>query len=150
MSWILQFDGGPWGWCRDGRDPVAGPVLGSQGRGGNSPRLVRRTPGRTLLRILVSRRGAFVSREYLTEALWPTAPPANPAMNINVLVQRARRALCDPGLVLTAPGGYSFAGTSGCRVDAESFLQSVDTARRLLAGGRGPEALSAYRRALCV
>jgi len=105
---------------------------------------------RTLLRILVSRRGAFVSREYLTEALWPTAPPANPAMNINVLVQRARRALCDPGLVLTGPGGYSFACTSSCRVDAESFLQSVDTARRLLTGGHVREALSAFRQALDV
>ncbi len=33
---------------------------------------------RTLLRILVSHRGAFVPREYLAEALWPKAPRRTP------------------------------------------------------------------------
>ncbi len=46
---------------------------------------------RRLLRILLTRRGGFLSRDFLTEALWPRTPPADPVMNLNVLVKRARR-----------------------------------------------------------
>jgi DNA-binding SARP family transcriptional activator len=63
----------------------------------------------TLIRMLVSRRGSFVSKDVLAEALWPERLPADPAANIEVLVSRARRALGDPSLILTVPGGYAFA-----------------------------------------
>ncbi|MEA2567291.1 MAG: hypothetical protein QOD49_2468 [Actinomycetota bacterium] len=103
---------------------------------------------RTLLRILISRRGAFVTREYLTEALWPKAQPADPVMNVNVLVQRARSALGDQGLIVTGPGGYSFAGAGGCVIDAEVFLAAVGRGRALHAAGDHPAALQEFRLAL--
>src|SRR6266571_8724775 len=87
---------------------------------------------RTLVRVLVTRRGSFVSRDVLTEALWPDGPPADPDLNLNVLVTRARRALGDPSLIHTAPGGYSFVGGAACSVDAEVFLEQVRTGRSLL------------------
>lgn len=60
---------------------------------------------RTLVRILVTRRGTFVSRDVLTEVLWPKRSPADPAASLSVMVNRARRALGDPSLILTGPGG---------------------------------------------
>lgn len=80
---------------------------------------------RTLVRLLVTRRGSFLSRDALVDALWRSEPPADPDLNLNVLVTRARRALGDPALILTGPGGYSFASTPGCTVDTEQFLQLV-------------------------
>src|SRR2546421_2616859 len=91
---------------------------------------------RRLLRILLTRRGEFVSRDFLTEALWPRTAPADPVMNLNVLVKRARSALGNPGLILTGAGGYLFARTERCVVDAEEFLAGVESAREPLAAGR--------------
>ncbi|MGH2708434.1 MAG: AfsR/SARP family transcriptional regulator, partial [Actinomycetota bacterium] len=48
---------------------------------------------RTLVRILATRRGTFVPRDVLIEALWPATSPANPDLNLNVTINRARRAL---------------------------------------------------------
>ena len=100
---------------RDGVEIPAGAFRG---------RLVR-----SLVRMLVTRRGSFVSRDLLIEALWPAGAPADPDLNLNVLVTRARSALGAPSLILTGPGGYSFAGDAACRVDAESFLQFVASGR---------------------
>lgn len=106
-------------------------------------RLVRR-----LVRILVTRRGEFVSRDVLAEALWPGGMPADPAANLRVLVQRARAALADPALIETGPGGYSFTVGGDCLVDTEKFLAAVDTGRRHLAGGQAGLALRELRGAL--
>ena len=46
-----------------------------------------------LLRILMTRRGEFVSHDALTEMLWGDRPPSDPVANLQVLVNRARRAL---------------------------------------------------------
>src|SRR3954449_11473831 len=50
---------------------------------------------RTLLRVLAVRRPDLMSHEALAEALWPDRLPADPAANLGVLVNRARRALGD-------------------------------------------------------
>lgn len=92
---------------------------------------------RSLVRMLVTRRGSFVSRDVLIEALWPAGPPADPDLNLNVLVTRARSALGASSLILTGPGGYSFDGSDACRVDAESFLE-------LVAAGRMTDALAVW------
>lgn len=91
----------------------------------------------SLIRVLASRRGQFVSRDVLTEALWPQTPPADPGLNLKVLVTRARQALGDPSLIVTGPGGYSFARTPSCRIDAEEFLAR-------LAGGDAEGALELW------
>jgi DNA-binding SARP family transcriptional activator/class 3 adenylate cyclase len=103
---------------------------------------------RTLVRVLVTRRGTFVSRDVLAEALWPGRMPADPGANLRVLVQRARAALGDPSLILTGPGGYSFAAGGDCAVDAEAFLSAVDAGRRHLAAGQAGLALRELRAAL--
>jgi DNA-binding SARP family transcriptional activator len=82
---------------------------------------------RTLLRILATRRGSFVSNDALTEMLWPDRHPADPAANLQVLVTRARKALGDPAIIQTGHGGYALAGGTSCQVDAEQFLAAVAT-----------------------
>ena len=103
---------------------------------------------RTLVRILVSRRGQFVSKDELVEALWPERPPADPNRNLEILLVRARRALGDHSLILTRPGGYSFAQDDRCEVDAEIFLAKVEAGRRHLAVGKNRPALRSLEQAL--
>lgn len=87
---------------------------------------------RRLIRLLVARRGSVVTRDALVEALWPRSPPANPDANVNVLVNRARRALGDPALIGTVAGGYVLAEGPSLIVDAQSFADGVETARKRL------------------
>lgn len=103
---------------------------------------------RKLVRVLATRRGAFVSRDALADALWPERPPADPDANINVLVNRARRALGDQTLILTGPGGYSLAAGDRIRVDAELFLATVEAGRAALGAGQPEAALREFRRGL--
>lgn len=81
---------------------------------------------RTLVRILVSRRGTFLSKDVLAEALWPERAPRDPGANLEILMSRARRALSDPSLIVTGPGGYAFVNDERCRVDAEMFSSQVE------------------------
>ena len=99
---------------------------------------------RTLLRVLASRQGQFVSNDVLAEALWSDRHPADPAANLQVLVNRARRAVGRADVIRTCAGGYALAGPASCTVDAEWFLAEVDQAGRL----DGPAALAVYRKAL--
>ena len=93
---------------------------------------------RTLLRVLAVRRPDLVSYDALAEALWADRPPADPAANLNVLVNRARRALGDTDAVVTGPGGYALgAGT----VDLTEFLDGVAAARRAGTAGDPATAL---------
>ncbi|MGH9002130.1 MAG: AfsR/SARP family transcriptional regulator, partial [Acidimicrobiia bacterium] len=103
---------------------------------------------RVLIRVLVTRRGSFVPRDVLAAALWPERMPADPTANLRVLVQRARAALGDPSLIVTGPGGYSFAAGDACVVDTESFLALVRAGQDHLAGGHAAAALRAFRTAL--
>ncbi|MBB4765800.1 BTAD domain-containing putative transcriptional regulator [Amorphoplanes digitatis] len=99
---------------------------------------------RTLLRVLATRQGRFVPNDLLIAALWPQRPPADPAANLQVLVNRARRAVGRPALIHTGPQGYALSGPPGCVVDTEVFLSAVERA----GGLDGRAALSAYRDAL--
>lgn len=49
--------------------------------------------GRTLLKLLLARRGAVVPAEVLVEALWAGRPPADPDANLATLVSRLRATL---------------------------------------------------------
>jgi len=99
---------------------------------------------RALLRILATRRRQLVPHEVLTEMLWPDRAPTDPAANLQVLVNRVRRAVGRPDLVVTGSGGYALTGAPWCVVDAEEFLASV----RRAAGLQGRAALDAYAAAL--
>jgi DNA-binding SARP family transcriptional activator/tetratricopeptide (TPR) repeat protein len=84
---------------------------------------------RTLLRILLSRRGTFVSHDALTEMIWADRPPRDAVANLQVLVNRARRAIGRPDIVQTGAGGYALAGGAECTVDAEQFVAAVARSR---------------------
>ncbi len=99
---------------------------------------------RALVRILVTRRDRIVPNDVLTELLWPDRAPADPAANLQVLVNRARRAVGRPDLVVTGSSGYALTSERWCVVDAERFLADVARAAEL----RGRIALDAYKLAL--
>ncbi|MFN2555643.1 MAG: BTAD domain-containing putative transcriptional regulator [Nitriliruptorales bacterium] len=103
---------------------------------------------RTLVRILAIRRGSFVSRDYLSEALWRARPPRDPAANLRVLVNRARAALGDAGLIETGSGGYAFDVERHCGVDTETFMAKVEAGRQRLASGQARAGLVELRAAL--
>lgn len=81
---------------------------------------------RTMLRVLAVRDGDLVPHDVLAGAVWPQRLPADPAGNLGVLVNRARRALGDPAVVVTGSGGYAL-GT--CDVDVTEFLAHLAAAR---------------------
>jgi class 3 adenylate cyclase/DNA-binding SARP family transcriptional activator/DNA-binding transcriptional ArsR family regulator len=103
---------------------------------------------RSLIRVLLTRRGTFVSHDVLAEALWPGRMPADPVANLKVLVNRARAGLGDPALIVTGPGGYSFTGGDACRVDAEEFVAAAADGRRRLHEGDAVGALAVLGPAL--
>src|SRR6195952_5563472 len=81
---------------------------------------------RALLRVLAVRAPDLVTHEVLAEALWPDRLPADPAANLGVLVNRARRAVAEPRVIVTGTGG-----------DAPGE-GAVDVAEFLPAAGRRP------------
>ncbi|GAA4843357.1 hypothetical protein GCM10023403_01310 [Pseudonocardia benzenivorans] len=98
---------------------------------------------RTMLRVLAVHDGDLVPHDVLADALWPQRLPADPPGNLGVLVNRARRAVGDPGVVLTGAGGYAL---GRCTVDVTEFLGHVAAARTTGPG----EALDRYRAALAL
>ena len=104
--------------------------------------------GRTLIRLLVTRRGTVVPVDVLAEALWPDRQPADPAANVAVLLSRVRRALADPKLISATSGGYLFAAGDCCTVDAELFLDHAERGRADLHSRRPKDALREFRAAL--
>ena len=106
-------------------------------------RLVRR-----LVRVLAVQRGRVVTRDALIEALWGEQAPADPAANLNVLVNRARRALGDAELIQTVAGGYLLRDGAGVVVDAEVFETRVREARADLDAGDAGRALAGSEAAL--
>ncbi len=103
---------------------------------------------RRLVRVLIARRGEHVPKDVLAEALWPLRAPSDPGSNLEVLVSRARRALGDPSLLLTGPGGYAFSTEERCRVDAEELLRSVDGGLARARAGENAAALAEFDRAV--
>src|SRR5439155_6166891 len=112
------------------------------------PGAFRQRLTRSLVQVLLTRRGSYVSRDALTQALWPKRLPADPAANLRVLVNLARRALGDPTLLLTGAGGYSFAGGAACVVDAEVFCAKVEAGQAELSAARPSAALEHLQAAL--
>ncbi len=103
---------------------------------------------RTLIRLLASRCGEPVPRDALADALWPERLPADPAASLEVLVHRARRALGDPALIVTGDGGYAFARSEGCVIDAEEFRTLTEVGRAALREQDWAKALGSFTHAL--
>lgn len=101
---------------------------------------------RALLRILVTERGHLLPHDLLTELLWPDRAPADPAANLQVLVNRARRAVGRSDLIVTGPGGYALTAEPWLVVDVDQFLAQLRRCAEL----NGRDAVRAYRAALAV
>ncbi len=84
---------------------------------------------RQLVRILAAERGRVVSRDSLIEALWGEQLPADPGTNLNVVVNRARRALGEPDVLQTVSGGYLLRDGTEVLIDVERFEELVGQAR---------------------
>jgi DNA-binding SARP family transcriptional activator/tetratricopeptide (TPR) repeat protein len=103
---------------------------------------------RRLLRLLAAQQGQVLTREVLIEALWEQHAPADPDANLNVLINRARRALSDPALIETVSGGYVFRAGPSARVDGERLESCVRRAREGVDRGNPGGALVAAQEAL--
>lgn len=88
---------------------------------------------RMLVRILAVQRGRVASRDALIEALWGEQLPADPATNLNVIVNRARRALGQPAAIVTEGGGYQLRSGPDIVVDVEQFQAHVAEASAAIA-----------------
>lgn len=83
-----------------------------------------------LLKILIARRGAPVSREQLFELLWPGEDPHRYSNRLSVAISTVRRLL-DPqrtkphNTYIELEGGFVSLNMSRITVDAEQFLQSA-------------------------
>ena len=103
---------------------------------------------RELVRILAAERGRVVSRDALIDALWGDQLPADPATNLNVVVNRARRALGQSDVIQTVSGGYVLQDGAEVRVDVERFEELVGKARASRARGDDLTATRAAQAAL--
>ncbi len=88
-----------------------------------------------------------VSAERLAVALWGEDAPPSAAKTVQVYVARLRKALDDPGVLVTTPAGYCLRVGPG-ELDAERFERQVADGRRALAAGRGEDAAAEVRAAL--
>ncbi|MFZ0142346.1 MAG: BTAD domain-containing putative transcriptional regulator, partial [Aeromicrobium sp.] len=103
---------------------------------------------RMLVRILAAQHGRVASRDALIEALWGEKLPADPATNLNVIVNRARRALGQPDAIVTEGGGYRLSTEPDLVVDVEQFQEHVAEASAALARADHEAAAAAAAAAL--
>ncbi len=101
---------------------------------------------RTLLALLASERGRMVPLDRVVDALWASAPPADPAANVATLVSRSRRLLGEG--VLAATGRAYGIASDACTVDLDEAGALTDEAAGRLAAGEPALAAAAARRAL--
>ncbi len=103
---------------------------------------------RMLVRILAAQHGRVASRDALIEALWGDKLPADPATNLNVIVNRARRALGQPDAIVTEGGGYRLSTEPDLVVDVEQFEEHVADASAAMARADHEAAASSAAAAL--
>jgi DNA-binding SARP family transcriptional activator len=104
---------------------------------------------RTILKILLVRRGRVVTADQLIEQLWPDEDPETARRHLHVRVSQLRRILdpdrCSP-VVLTVGDGYTL-DPSSCQVDAAEFEALAEQARGAMEDGRWAPAIEAYEAA---
>src|SRR3954471_8994485 len=102
---------------------------------------------RALLAMLALHANRPVSAERVAVALWGEDTPPRAVKTVQVYVARLRKALGDPEVLMTTPGGYCLRVRPG-ELDAERFERQVADGRRALAAGRGEDAAAELREAL--
>jgi DNA-binding SARP family transcriptional activator len=104
--------------------------------------------GRTLLKLLLARRGAVVPADVAAEALWGEHPPADPDANLATLVSRLR-AVLGPEVVAGDRQGWRFVAGPRAQVDLDEAERLTAEAEARLAG-EPALALAAAERALAL
>ena len=104
--------------------------------------------GRTLLKLLLARRGEVVPADVLVEALWAGRPPADPDGNLATLVSRLR-AVLGPEVIAGDRHGWRFVAGARVEVDLEEAERLAGEAEARLAG-EPALALAAAERALAL
>jgi DNA-binding SARP family transcriptional activator len=107
--------------------------------GGGKPRAV--------LAVLALHANRPVSAERLAVALWGEDAPPTAVKTVQVYVARLRKALDDPDVLVTTPGGYRLRVRPG-ELDAEHFERLVAHGREALTAGRAEHAAAELREAL--
>src|SRR3954454_12042791 len=102
---------------------------------------------RALLAVLALHANQPVTAERVAVALWGEDTPPRAVKTVQVYVARLRKALGDPEVLVTTPGGYCLRVRPG-ELDAERFERQVADGRRALAAGRGEDAAAELREAL--
>jgi predicted ATPase/DNA-binding SARP family transcriptional activator len=102
---------------------------------------------RALLAVLLLHANEPVSAERLAIALWGEDAPAGASKTIQVYVSRLRRALGEPGVLATTPGGYRLRVLPG-ELDADRFKRLAAEGHRALADGAPDRAARLLREAL--
>lgn len=107
---------------------------------------------RTLLKILVARRGRSTTRDFLMEALWPEEDPERLANRLSVALATAR-AVLDPAKrhppdhFVTGDKDAIRLNPANLPVDVESFMAAAERGLALDREGQGEEAESLLRAA---
>jgi DNA-binding SARP family transcriptional activator len=112
------------------------------------PKELASRKGRTLLKLLLARRGEVVPADVLVEALWATRPPADPDANLATLVSRLR-AVLGPEVIAADRQGWRFVAGPWVEVDLEEAARLAGEAEAQLAG-EPARALAAAERALAL
>jgi DNA-binding SARP family transcriptional activator len=94
----------------------------------SGPRLGTRK-ARVLVAALAAGRGAPVSIDLLTEAIWPEAPPRDPQANLATLASRLRRAAGED-IVVPSAAAYALGARVELDLDAARELLAAATARQ--------------------
>ena len=104
---------------------------------------------RALLAVLALHANESVSAERVALALWGDDSPSRAVKTVQIYVARLRKALGDPGVLVTTPGGYYLRVQPG-ELDAERFERRVADGRRALAAGRTKrQPRNCWRRSSC-
>jgi DNA-binding SARP family transcriptional activator len=104
--------------------------------------------GRTLLKLLLARRGSVVPADVLAQALWQGRPPADPDANLATLVSRLR-AVLGPEVIAGDRLGWRFVAGPGIEVDLDEAERLAGEAAARL-GGEPALALAAAERAVAL
>jgi predicted ATPase/DNA-binding SARP family transcriptional activator len=123
-------------------------ILGSlEVRADGGPVTFRGAKPRGLLAVLLLHANEPVSAERLAVALWGNDARADAVKTVQVNVSRLRRALGDPGVLVTTPAGYELRVAPG-ELDAAHFEQLAAEGHRALADGAPERAAETLREAL--
>lgn len=132
------------------RISVLGPFVVQKGDEPLTDKLWRSRQTRTILKLLLTRRGQVVAADQLIDILWPDADERRARRNLHVRLSQLRRVLADDSddsLIHTIDGGYAFRQTAVCTVDVVEFEEKGTEGRQHLDAGRLDQAIAYYEQA---